>query len=578
MDDVDLDFDALQTSSDDCRVNAGVCLGQLSQRLSDVAKAQAMYPPNAMGYSNGLGMLPPMAPSLAYSSSRSTHSSKYAPRTPSDGLAERFATMSVSTVRPFTGRKTATGSMGSDTQSPSHIDRMVTPRVVPPDNFGRLPVQGGQVDQDAADALSTRRPSSHTLALEDDNLLAADDSSPRNPARSPPVQDPSRESYVSSTAHSQNGCEPEPSRLPNVQQNVSSRDRHGPEDYTPVAENRQFSYPTSYDMYRAQSLENEPSPASFSTRAHETNHSTLEHIRYLQRNSRPSRHGINHFPLPPAGSLPPSHSLPQPPSFQTRQDSLNRPPSRQAPVPDTLSLFPQPKATPPPQQTIKVPLSRLNTRPSNSAPILVQTPQSPPRQPPPPVPRVPTNTSNATFSPFPHVPTTLSTLGSHPLSHPPSVHSNNSDGPTSTPQSAAPPSTTSLTQQTSLLARPGIALSVLPTNIPLTLPTDKNPLGFCRCAARLFLSPDSDPKQSKSFTVANRPVGFNSLVPYWSCQKCNFEGPLCTIINVTDGDGKKKKKGKEEKIFDTKVRVSNGGGGKSRQPLFHTHIKFASRF
>jgi hypothetical protein len=55
-------------------------------------------------------------------------------------------------------------------------------------------------------------------------------------------------------------------------------------------------------------------------------------------------------------------------------------------------------------------------------------------------------------------------------------------------------------------------------------------------------------------------MGFNSLVPYWSCQKCSFEGPLCTVVNVADSSDKKKKKGKEEKIFDPKVRVSNGGG------------------
>lgn len=44
MDDVDLDFNTLQSASDDCRVNAGVCLGQLSQRLSSAIQAQAYYP------------------------------------------------------------------------------------------------------------------------------------------------------------------------------------------------------------------------------------------------------------------------------------------------------------------------------------------------------------------------------------------------------------------------------------------------------------------------------------------------------------------------------------------------------
>ena len=48
------------------------------------------------------------------------------------------------------------------------------------------------------------------------------------------------------------------------------------------------------------------------------------------------------------------------------------------------------------------------------------------------------------------------------------------------------------------------------------------------------------------------------MLPYWRCDKCSFEGPVVTQIVTTDGG--KKKKGKEEKIFDPKVRVSLGGG------------------
>ena len=566
MDDVDLDFEALQTASDDCRVNAGVCLGQLSQRLSDAAKAQAMYPPNAMGYSSRQGLQPPMAPSLAYSSSRSTHSSNYGPRTPSDGMSERFATMSVSTVRP--GRKMTAGSMGSDTQSPPPVNRAAALRNAPPDGFGRLPIQGGHSDADAIDALSMRRPSSHTLAPEDNDLLSGGDSPedppPRNPARamSPPAQEVDRESFVSS-AYSQNDSSSEMSRGPSSHQGASSRDRYGPEDYTPVADVRQLSNGALYDMYRPQS-NNEAPPASYSTRAHDTNHSTLEHIRYLQQNARPPRHGINHFPMPPS-SAPPKQAPPAPPSFQARQDSLNRPSSRQrTTTADQLSQFPYPKASPPPQQDqpYQVPLSRLNTRPFVSAPIPVHPSNSPPPRAPPPIPRVPTNHSNSSLSPPPQAPAP----GVHHLNHTPSTHSNNSQTP-STPQSThatLQPTSNSLTHAPSLLsqqARPGTALSILPTNVPLTLPTDKAPLVFCKSATRLFLSPTSDPKQSKSFSVANRPVGFNSMVPYWSCSKCNFEGPLCTIVNVAEG---KKKKGKEEKIFDPKVRVSIGGGVRYR--------------
>lgn len=157
LDDADLDLDALQMASDDCRVNAGVCLGQLSQRLSDAAKAQAMYPPNSMRYSKRSGRVLPAAPSLAYSSSRSTHSSNHAPRTPSDGLSERFATMSVSTAKP-SPRKMTVGSMESDTRGQPHVGRPVPQRAEPSDHsmFGGLPIQGEDVDTDAIDALSMR--------------------------------------------------------------------------------------------------------------------------------------------------------------------------------------------------------------------------------------------------------------------------------------------------------------------------------------------------------------------------------------------------------------------------------------
>jgi hypothetical protein len=54
------------------------------------------------------------------------------------------------------------------------------------------------------------------------------------------------------------------------------------------------------------------------------------------------------------------------------------------------------------------------------------------------------------------------------------------------------------------------------------------------------------------------------MIPYWKCQKCNFEGPLSTVVTVADETDKKRKKGKEEKILDHKVRVSIGGGVRYR--------------
>ena len=97
MDAIELDFLSLQAASDDCRVNAGVCLGQLSQRLSDAAKAQSFHPQQST-YSSGVsGLMPPLSPSLGYSSSRSTFSSTAfaAPRTP-DTMSEHFGQLNMS--------------------------------------------------------------------------------------------------------------------------------------------------------------------------------------------------------------------------------------------------------------------------------------------------------------------------------------------------------------------------------------------------------------------------------------------------------------------------------------------------
>lgn len=115
MDDGDVDFESLQQTSDDCRTNAGVCLGQLSQRLSDTAKAQALIPEAEM-----LSLPPPKHSSLAYSSSRSTRSTRSSgrdPRTPPDSIHENFASMSVSsnstTIRPHTQERKRSNSSAS---------------------------------------------------------------------------------------------------------------------------------------------------------------------------------------------------------------------------------------------------------------------------------------------------------------------------------------------------------------------------------------------------------------------------------------------------------------------------------
>jgi len=484
LDDMELDFAPLQTASDDCRVNAGVCLGQLSQRLSDSAKAQAMYPQNMTGYPSSPSLMPPMTPSLAYSSSRSTQSSATFPfpRTP-EPIAEQFANLNLaSNVRPpYTERKSSVSSGGSQDL---YTHGLIFPS--PPGHHVAAPTVGVHRIPDA-DALSLRRPSSHTLAPEDNMLLLSPSTySPVSQPSSggpPGSQDVDRESYVSSVVtESQNGSSANVSRTSSAHQSVTSRDRYGPNDYADSGirvDGRELSYGAIYDMYQTQTAPDRQTSTSYSQRGPDGNHSTLEHIRYLQENSRP--------PLASGG-------LGQTPSrqpLQVRSDSLNAPYARR-PVP-AMTQFHRPTYPPP-----RPPSSRhqLQTRPSLSAPILVEQP----------VPALPVQDH-------------ADQISVAPSARPASLRTTISSAPSTTG--------------------------------PLSLPTDKNLLGFCKGAFRLQAG-----LERKAFSIANRPSGFVGMTSFWRCDKCNFEGPVYNTVNLSDG----KKKGKAEKTFDPRVRISEGGG------------------
>src|ERR1700753_2916516 len=71
MDESALDLHMLKETSDDCRVNATVCLGQLYQRMSTATAAMKNM---SRPYTDEPDKVQ-LPASLAYSSSRSTHSS-----------------------------------------------------------------------------------------------------------------------------------------------------------------------------------------------------------------------------------------------------------------------------------------------------------------------------------------------------------------------------------------------------------------------------------------------------------------------------------------------------------------------
>jgi hypothetical protein len=498
MDGMDLDFHALQTSSDDCRVNAGVCLGQLSQRLSEAAKAQTYYSPS---YSSGSGLMPPMSPSLGYSSSRSTHSSVgfTAPRTP-DPMTEQFQNMTMSgAVRPpYLDRAMSSSSGGSQEQYP----RQPVPLA---DRLMKVPSVGvHRIDE--SDAVSLRRRSSQALAPDDNILLLFPQpgGQPGQPVlRTKPPTETDRASLVSSSQT----YSADMSRASSGHRSQHSRDRFGPDDYGEPpgvrGDGRQYSHGTIYDMYQPSSPETPPGAPSYSQRAEAANHGTLEHVRFLQEHSRPPRT--------------------TPRTTQPRSDSLKAPTTKPKPA--------SPPATRrgPFRSLTGTALASLHHEPRRpvSKSITVDSPTSSP----PVAPLPPTPSSQV---PTPEPPKTRS------------IH-------------LSPVSLTSSHRADSIhtVASSDVA-SVGPLvggGGPLALPTDKHLLGFCKGAFRLQAG-----LERKAFSLANRPAGFSGMVAFWRCEKCNFEGPVHTSVGVAEG----KKKGKPERSFDPKVRVSEAGGVRYR--------------
>ncbi|EXJ80846.1 hypothetical protein A1O3_07132 [Capronia epimyces CBS 606.96] len=475
MDEMDLDFNTLQTASDDCRVNAGVCLGQLSQRLSDAVKAQACYPQN-MAYSSSASLMPPMSPSLGYSSSRSTQSSAAfaAPQTP-DTVMEQFGNLAVSPPvhPPYMDRKMSMRSGDSQERrertslAPAAAEFQIT---VPPIGVHKI---------DDPDAMSLRRRSSQALAS-DDNILLLFPQPGGQPivSSAPSGKEPDRGSFGSSGRSSQGYFSPDVSRASSGHRSQNSRDRYGPDDYgeheqTQRSDGRQYSHGTIYDMYQPSSPEKQPSSTSYSTRAQAANHSSLDYVRYLQENSRPPR------ALPRTDSLTPFKRI----------DHIHehlRHPVRLAKDAQTSRQY--------------------ESSPSFSTPIPVDSRYE------------------------------LRSSPSNPTSRPPSHHQSTGSrhlSPTVLSSSIGVPSIDAPSVHTVASSTPSVNSAM--ASGPVMLPTDKNLMGFCKGAFRLQAG-----LERKAFSLVNRPAGLASMITSWKCEKCNFEGPVYESVGVAEGKKKGK--------------------------------------
>ena len=553
IDDSALDYEALQSASDDSRVNAVVCLGQLSQRISAAAAANAMLPEHQMPYPVGSDRMP-VSPSLQYSSSRSTRSTETQPLTPGP-MSERFEQMRFGQFGqkpPYVGSTVSTYSANSTNTRVMLPQRVPVPRREPeltPPPLGVHRLSNGSVE-------GLRRPSSHTLAFEDSVLLAP--SAVQSPVQSMqavprPVSELGdqldRASFVPGHATTYGQESPELSRTSSGRQSAASRDRDGPDDYSDLAYTRgglddpSLNYPAMYGDRNVSPVARRPSNAPSQQSTYSSNHSTLEHVAYLQANARPPT--IDDYELT---------QQPRSPPFQAGQPAFNSASERNRTVPYRIHEAPQaPQLSPLPLQS---PLMASQFRdgafhPSERISSLASQP--PPVQPPPPPP--PDRTARSSVSaPIPvssdrfpvaleRTQRTYSSSTSSSVIPAPSVglRSQKSVSPHTLP--GAPAFSLNATR-----AAPPQSQSYAP--FTLVLPAENNLHGFCKGAVKLQLNPTV---HKKAFSVANRPAGLTGTIPFFQCSKCSFEGPAVMSVNVGS------KKTKAEKTFDPRVRVAENG-------------------
>ena len=555
-----IDFGQLQETSDACRSNAGVCLAQLSQKL-----AQARSDPMAMQFQNPPPQYMSGVPSsgstgLQNSSSRSTHSSS---------RGRMLGTPDSSTQQRIVIPKWQPKRSGSSEHTFPHHRRPSTDPSLQ-ENCGNWSQTSQLFAERDTDELSVRRPSSHTLSPEDGALLSS--IRLHEGARAAQkIYDPDDEDRAGDW---NGGMSPRVKlRSPAERSNNSlggARERYGPDDCLPV-------HSEQHDLFLIDRSSTQ-SVTSYAFRASSGHLSTVEHVSSDYRHSaepqalrlpkRKAQQPVRQASGPP--SSPPRKPIPPIPC-----ESLNghAPIARHTDV--SVRMTPCTHG-----QKVPVP-PRHHSRPTLDAGIPRRTlspqPQVPPSQPSPQVQRAMQSGQscrqyNADRSPQftteassqSHSDTQLLTSSIIPSPTSPTVFSQSLypdtlqrhiiQSPQRLQQFASKSSQSLLIAQrevqfpTQAVKAPSITLSAthIPQNMPLTLPTDKNTHPFCKGAFRLFLG-----LTKKAFIPANRPVGMSSLIPYWRCDKCLFEGPMREAPGPVD---KKGRPGKPEKIFDPTTR------------------------
>jgi hypothetical protein len=292
MDDAALDIHVLKETSDDSRVNATVCLGQLYQRMSTATAAVKQI---SRTYLDEPDNSPPSR-SLAYSSSRSTHSS-YENRSMTS-----YSTADGRTVVGHDRKESGATNPRRRTSLTSAIS--YSSGAEPPKS-----INPGE-DNVPAQPYYIRGQTSHSVA---DNESTSDLQHPENDVvhsspTVPPLPRPHRASQISVTNDeqdhtsyvSQNKDQNPPlyvskdgHPIPQGQKSSTYRDysNTGRPDQIPPIHELDSSYNEGYtlpDSEGRQTTSKVPvNPRSLVPMAQAPDHSTLEHVSFLEAKSRP---------------------------------------------------------------------------------------------------------------------------------------------------------------------------------------------------------------------------------------------------------------------------------------------------
>ncbi|OQU94595.1 hypothetical protein CLAIMM_00929 [Cladophialophora immunda] len=579
MDEAMLDLHMLKETSDDCRVNATVCLGQLYQRMSTATAAMKQISRPYVDDSDKV-QLPG---SLAYSSSRSTHSSfggrpydsqsatsytTYSSRTavghdrkPSGGLAPQRRT-SMNSAFSYTSEAPKSRTPGEDNVPalPSPMQRQTSQGAVEttPNGFG-VPQQ-----------LEDRAPSTNT------------DPPPYRPALTGPVYTsdekgqrfPKESSFYQSPVagvHNHVPQNPSMERSPRIADDNSVSVPVLPAQVHELDHNERLE--TQHTQEPDVTKQNMSTNISLNQRQAvplNPDYSTLEYVATLESRSRPpaapapEQHYQNFLQqLPPHLQQQVQHSMWH--GYQNQhilqgQPIVNSPVSR----PQTSNAGPEilPAVTDPLFQ------QRIPTIPSVPRPLSIRSTGSNGSRmgsfavrkgiPPGIADAIHKPAPSALETPFNSLPRyvkpkvldladseQMTTLNS-PTSPTGQFTDSTSDSITvkSTSESASLESTMRLAPVRAGSPQLQIARS------QLNLPSESNLAGFCKGAVRQQLG-----ARKKGFSLEHR-KGPKGQEYFWRCTKCNFEGPALVSRALPSGG---RGSVKTEKTYDTKVRYSEGG-------------------